>query len=203
MDFFGIVEVCRTHLVLLIVLASIWAFAASYVVSVFGWDLGEAVGRVIIITAGAGLFSWPAMLSTDVNWVCLTCASVAVIYAWTRSGGEIAWYFLRVTPFGRDIEKTARESCKEARRPKAGKQQGQGSDHEERGPQDGGGRAHPTAENTMTRQKALELLELTEDATRDLIAAAYKRLIMKNHPDQGGSTLIAKMLNEAKDVLLA
>jgi hypothetical protein len=56
---------------------------------------------------------------------------------------------------------------------------------------------------TMTRKQALEVLELSDGATRDQIMAAYKRLMVKNHPDQGGSTFIAKMLNQAKDVLVA
>ncbi len=57
-------------------------------------------------------------------------------------------------------------------------------------------------DGTMTRKQALEILELKEGATREEITAAFKRMMIKNHPDQGGSTFIAKLLNQARAVLL-
>ena len=56
----------------------------------------------------------------------------------------------------------------------------------------------------MTRTEALEVLGLTESATADDVNRAYRDLMKKVHPDMaGGSTYLAKKLNEAKDVLLA
>jgi hypothetical protein len=54
----------------------------------------------------------------------------------------------------------------------------------------------------MTRDQALEVLGLKDGATRDDIEAAYKRLIVRNHPDTGGTEFLAKQLNEAREVLL-
>lgn len=54
----------------------------------------------------------------------------------------------------------------------------------------------------MTRGQALEILELNENATHADIKAAHHRLMMKIHPDQGGSGYFAAQLNQAKDLLL-
>jgi len=56
--------------------------------------------------------------------------------------------------------------------------------------------------SAMTRNEALDMLDLEEGASRDQIREAYHRLILKNHPDQGGSAYIAAKLNQAKAVLL-
>ena len=53
----------------------------------------------------------------------------------------------------------------------------------------------------MTRSEALSALGLDENATRDEIVAAHRRLIQKLHPDRGGSTYLAALLNRAKDTL--
>jgi hypothetical protein len=55
----------------------------------------------------------------------------------------------------------------------------------------------------MTRAEALEVLGLTEGASRDEVLAAYKALIRKVHPDTpGGSGYLASKLNQAKQTLL-
>lgn len=54
----------------------------------------------------------------------------------------------------------------------------------------------------MSRAEALQVLGLTEAATREEISATYKELIRRVHPDRGGSEFLAKQLNQAKDVLL-
>ncbi len=56
--------------------------------------------------------------------------------------------------------------------------------------------------NRMTRAQALEILGLPEGAKPDDIKQAHKRLMLKNHPDQGGSTFLAAQINRAKDELL-
>lgn len=54
----------------------------------------------------------------------------------------------------------------------------------------------------MTRKEALEILGLKDGATRKEILDAYKKMIRKNHPDQGGSEYLAAKINQARDVLL-
>lgn len=54
----------------------------------------------------------------------------------------------------------------------------------------------------MSRDEALQVLGLTEGASEERIRAAHRQLIKKLHPDQGGSSLLAQQVNEAKQVLL-
>ena len=62
----------------------------------------------------------------------------------------------------------------------------------------------PARPQPMTRTEALEVLGLGEGATVDDVKRAYRDLIKKVHPDTvGGSTYLAKKLNEARDVLLS
>ncbi len=56
--------------------------------------------------------------------------------------------------------------------------------------------------SSMSRQDALDILGLEGHPTAEEIKAAHRQLIQKLHPDRGGSTLLAKQVNEAKQVLL-
>lgn len=60
----------------------------------------------------------------------------------------------------------------------------------------------PSARVQMNRAEALQILGLTEPADPDTIEEAYKRLMMKVHPDQQGSDWMAAKLNQARDLLL-
>lgn len=54
----------------------------------------------------------------------------------------------------------------------------------------------------MTRDEAYRVLGLEAGASPDQVHEAYKRLMKKMHPDQGGSSYLAAKINQAKDLLL-
>lgn len=62
----------------------------------------------------------------------------------------------------------------------------------DRGPKTGG----------MDRAAAASMLGVAEDAGREEVEAAYRRLMFRVHPDQGGAAGLAAQLNAARAVML-
>jgi len=65
-----------------------------------------------------------------------------------------------------------------------------------------GRRYEPKPPEGMSRADALAELGLRESASEADIHSAYRKLIMKHHPDHGGSHAKAARLNQARDLLL-
>ncbi|MBC6497062.1 MAG: hypothetical protein GDA54_01890 [Alphaproteobacteria bacterium GM7ARS4] len=79
-----------------------------------------------------------------------------------------------------------------------------GGAHGPHGHDRGQNRASSYGSGAMTRQEALEILGLqeTHPLNEEVVNKAYKDLMRRVHPDQGGSKGLAVTLNQARDTLL-
>jgi DnaJ-domain-containing protein 1 len=66
----------------------------------------------------------------------------------------------------------------------------------------GGGSTRPAGGSDMTVEEAYAILGLSPDADPEAIKEAHRRLMVKLHPDHGGSDYLATKINRARDVLL-
>jgi len=65
-----------------------------------------------------------------------------------------------------------------------------------------GNRRQAAHQSAMSEREACDLLGLQPGCSRDEVVAAHRRLMLKVHPDRGGSDYLAAKLNEARDLLL-
>src|SRR5271168_1825931 len=73
---------------------------------------------------------------------------------------------------------------------------------ERAGSSGGGAGARSTSGGDMSVEEAYAILGLSAGADAEAIKEAHRRLMVKLHPDHGGSDYLATQINRARDVLL-
>ncbi|EAR84573.1 DnaJ domain protein (macronuclear) [Tetrahymena thermophila SB210] len=57
-------------------------------------------------------------------------------------------------------------------------------------------------QDKMNRREAALILNLKQNATKEEIRKSHRKMMMTNHPDNGGSQYVATKINEAKELML-
>ncbi|MDZ5760908.1 DnaJ domain-containing protein [Lyticum sinuosum] len=55
---------------------------------------------------------------------------------------------------------------------------------------------------SMSKEEALLILGIEKNASQDEVNQAFRKLMLSNHPDKGGSKYIASKIIEARDILI-
>lgn len=63
--------------------------------------------------------------------------------------------------------------------------------------------APPATSSYMSRKEAALILGIEENAPAEEVRSAYKKLMLKLHPDAGGNDYLAGKLNQARETLLS
>ena len=60
------------------------------------------------------------------------------------------------------------------------------------------------ASGNMTKTEAMKILNIAphQALDADKVRDVHRKLLLANHPDRGGSTLVSTKINEAKEVLM-
>jgi hypothetical protein len=75
-------------------------------------------------------------------------------------------------------------------------------DHDEAQAEPAGARGSRARGSRMGAEEACAVLGIAPNASEEEIRQAHRRLMLKLHPDQGGTNYLAARINEAKEVLL-
>ncbi|EFA86354.1 mitochondrial import inner membrane translocase subunit 14 [Heterostelium album PN500] len=54
----------------------------------------------------------------------------------------------------------------------------------------------------MDKEEAAAILGIPENADEKLVKETHKKLMIKNHPDRGGSSYLATKVNEARNIMV-
>lgn len=137
-----------------------------------------------LIACGAGwLLVRPLMAAATAG---MPPRRAALLKAGLLAAASLVFFALRLAPFGVIGLVIAGGIAARALRPQA------------EGLNDG---PTPPPRAGMTEAEALSVLGLAPGADADAVDAAHRRMIVRAHPDRGGSDYLAAKVNEARAVL--
>jgi hypothetical protein len=223
-DFFGVAAEARVHVILFIVLAGSWVAAQKWLMNFYFTRLIYfPLLRLFVVTAGAGILGWPALLFNDVHAVFDFVASVAIVCVWVAAFLQIflvfsphfvptlqhplwvkhtapllnAPWFVRARTTYNEIYAQVFTTRERRQEEFAGSGPWGGQYQQQQ-------QSHQSNadDGRITYERALEITELSEGYTEQDVREAHKRLMHRVHPDVGGSNFFAKQLNAAREVLL-